>query len=153
MLVIHALIDYFQIGEPANVFYNIFCILICLAFPFRFIDTGNENVTGKNVEDVFVILAIPCGWMHLLFYARVATLTGPFVVMIYKMLIGDILIFSTIFSVFLIGFSLGFYYLYKDAGEAVSTLGNYQEALYQTFLMTLGEFAVLHFFSNGLLYT
>jgi len=80
----------------------------------------------------------------MLFYARVATLTGPFVVMIYKMLVGDILIFSTVFSVFLVGFSMGFYYLYKDAGEAVSTLGNYQESLYQTFLWTLGDFTVFY---------
>jgi hypothetical protein len=36
----------------------------------------------------------------LLFYARVATLTGPFVVMIYKMIAGDVLIFTKVFIMF-----------------------------------------------------
>lgn len=58
------------LGEPANVFYNIFCVLVILAFPFRFVDTGNPQVTAKNVEDTFVILAVPCAWMHMLLYAR-----------------------------------------------------------------------------------
>ena len=66
-------------------------------------------MSAANVEDTFVILAIPCAWMHLLFYARVATLTGPFVVMIYKMVVGDIATFSIIFVIFLFGFSLGKY--------------------------------------------
>ena len=99
-------------------------------------------MTGRNIEDAFVIFAIPCGWMHLLLFARVAPLTGPFVVMIYKMLAGDIVQFSTIFSVFLVGYSLSFYYMYKDAGDTVSTLGNYQESLYQSFMWTVGEFKV-----------
>ena len=100
-----------MIGEPANVFYNLFCILVILAFPWRFVTLGTTegSITARNVEDTFVILAIPCAWMHLLFYARVMTLTGPFVVMIYKMIIGDILTFTTIFIMFLFGFSLGNY--------------------------------------------
>lgn len=139
--------EYLQnlVGEPANIFYNLFCILIILAFPWRFINTGNPLITAKNIEDHFVILAIPCAWMHLLFYARVATVTGPFVVMIYKMIAGDILTFSMVFVMFLIGFSLGFYYLYKDAGEAVSTMHSFIESLYQGFLWTLGEYKVMIF--------
>lgn len=57
------------IGEPANVFYNLFCILVILAFPWRFI-TLDGPISARHVEDTFVILAIPCAWMHLLFYAR-----------------------------------------------------------------------------------
>ena len=129
-----------KVGEPANVFYNLFCILIILAFPWRFIDTGNSLITAKNVEDHFVILAIPCAWLHLLFYARVATLTGPFVVMIYKMIAGDVLIFTKVFIMFHFGFTLGFYYLYKDADEAVSTMHSILESLFQTFLWAIGEY-------------
>jgi hypothetical protein len=58
-------------GEPGNVFYTLFCILVLLAIPFRFVTLPTEvNITARNVEDTFVILAIPCAWMHLLFYAR-----------------------------------------------------------------------------------
>lgn len=59
-------------GEPANVFYIIFCLFILVAVPFRFVqfDDAQTKITNRNVEDTFVILAIPCGWVHLLFYAR-----------------------------------------------------------------------------------
>ncbi|CAF0893285.1 unnamed protein product [Brachionus calyciflorus] len=129
-------------GEPANVFYVIFCILILIALPFRFATFKNYDgtITNKNVEDTFVILAIPCGWFHLLFYARVINLTGPFVVMIYKMIIGDILTFSSIYILLLFGFSLGFYYLYKNIPSDYKAMNNLPESILLSFQMTLGEF-------------
>ena len=42
-----------------------------------------------------------------LYNLRVFKATGPFVVMIYKMVVGDIAEFSTIYSGFLLGFTLG----------------------------------------------
>jgi transient receptor potential cation channel subfamily V protein 6 len=71
--------------------------------PFRFIRTD----VARNIEDNLVILAIPLGWLHLLLYFRVLKITGPFVVMIYKMIVGDILTFCTIYIVLLVGFSTG----------------------------------------------
>lgn len=127
-------------GEPANVFYLIFCILILVAIPFRFVKFDSSGVTARGVEDTLVILAIPCGWVHLLFYARVVTVTGPFVVMIYKMIVGDILTFASIYGFLLFGFSLGFYYLYKNVANTVTTMNSYPEALMISFQMTLGEF-------------
>jgi hypothetical protein len=54
------------------VFYLIFSILILVAIPFRFATFTNADgtITNKGVEDTLVIIAIPCGWVHLLFYAR-----------------------------------------------------------------------------------
>lgn len=53
-------------------FYVIFGVLILAAVPFRFIAFSNaeKTMTNKHVEDTLVIIAIPCGWVHLLFYAR-----------------------------------------------------------------------------------
>ena len=129
-------------GEPANVFYVIFCVLILIAVPFRFTTFENHDgtINNRNVEDTFVILAIPCGWFHLLFYARVFNFTGPFVVMIYKMIIGDILTFASIYILLLFGFSLGFYYLYKNIGRENKAMNNFPEAILLSFQMTLGEF-------------
>lgn len=67
-------------------------------------------------------------------------MTGPFVVMIYKMIAGDILTFATIYVLLLFGFSMGFYYLYKNAGSEVTTMKGFEEAIMITFQMTLGEF-------------
>lgn len=69
-----------------------------------------------------------------------ASVTGPFVVMIYKMIAGDILTFASIYILLLFGFSLGFYYLYKNAAEDITAMGTYPEALMLSFQMTLGEF-------------
>ena len=60
-------------GEPANVLYQLFCILVLLAVPFRFVSFPNSASTGitpANVEDTFIIIAVPCGWGYLLFFAR-----------------------------------------------------------------------------------
>jgi hypothetical protein len=72
----------------------------------------------------------------------VIPLTGPFVVMIYKMIAGDILTFASIYVILLFGFSLAFYYLYKNVGEGIETMKDYLEALMISFQMTLGEFKV-----------
>jgi hypothetical protein len=58
------------------------------------------------------------------------------------MIIGDILTFASIYVLLLFGFSLGFYYLYKNIGKDVSAMGNYPESLMLSFQMTLGEFKV-----------
>ena len=61
--------------------------------------------------------------------------------MIYKMIIGDILTFASIYLLLLFGFSLAFYYLYKNAAEKSSlTMKDFGEAIMITFQMTLGEF-------------
>lgn len=80
-----------------------------MAVPFRFVTLSDPVITARMVEETFVCLAIPLGWLHLLFYLKVFKITGPFVVMIYKMVIGDIAEFSTIYSGFMMGFSLGKY--------------------------------------------
>jgi hypothetical protein len=59
------------------------------------------------------------------------------------MIIGDILTFASIYVLLLFGFSLGFYYLYKNIGKDVSAMGNYPESLMLSFQMTLGEFKVI----------
>ena len=62
--------------------------------------------------------------------------------MIYKMIAGDILTFASIYVILLFGFSLAFYYLYKNVGEGIETMKDYLEALMISFQMTLGEFKV-----------
>jgi hypothetical protein len=59
----------------------------------------------NHTHQAFIYLHI--SYFCLPFLKRVATVTGPFVVMIYKMVIGDILTFSSIYSLLLFGFSSG----------------------------------------------
>ncbi|XP_062610763.1 uncharacterized protein LOC134272556 isoform X2 [Saccostrea cucullata] len=121
-------------NAPAQTLFMISCILFLACIPFRFLEM-------KQVEDVLMIIAVPCSWLFLLFFARTFKLTGPFVTMIYKMLLGDLLRFGIIYVIFLTGFTQAFYFLFRgntsnqsqgfdDIGDTVLTL----------FQMTLGEF-------------
>lgn len=121
-------------NAPAQTLFMISCVLFLACIPFRFLEM-------KQVEDVLMIIAVPCAWLFLLFFARTFKLTGPFVTMIYKMLLGDLLRFGIIYVIFLTGFTQAFYFLFRgntstqsqgfdDIGDTVLTL----------FQMTLGEF-------------
>ncbi|XP_045165814.2 transient receptor potential cation channel subfamily V member 5-like isoform X2 [Mercenaria mercenaria] len=116
---------------PDHTVFMLSCFLILLCIPFRF--------TGKQyVEDVLLILSVPGSWFFLLFFARSVKLTGPFVTLIYKMCTGDLFRFGIIYVIFLIGFTQGFYFLFRDINqESFSTLPSTIMTLFQ---MTLGEF-------------
>lgn len=78
-------------------------------------------------------------WINKILFQRVFEVTGPFVVMIYKMIAGDILTFASLFLPLLFGFTLAFYYLYKNASDAVNiTMKDFGEAIIISFQMALG---------------
>ena len=53
-------------------------------------------------------------WFYLVFFCGAIKLTGPFVVMIYAMIMGDMYTFSIIYIIFLFGFTQAFFYLIKS---------------------------------------
>ncbi|VDM59077.1 unnamed protein product [Angiostrongylus costaricensis] len=81
------------------------CILLCI--PFRFLHL-------HEIEEALFVFALPGSWMFLLFFARSAKLTGPFVQMIYSMIAGDMMRFAIISAIFLVSFSQVFYFVGKD---------------------------------------
>ncbi|KAL4226497.1 hypothetical protein ACF0H5_014482 [Mactra antiquata] len=116
---------------PDHTIFMVSCLLILVCIPFRF--TGLQTV-----EDILLILSVPGSWFFLLFFARSVKLTGPFVTMIYKMCVGDLFRFGIIYVIFLSGFTLAFYFLFRDINqESFSTLPSTIMTLFQ---MTLGEF-------------
>ncbi|XP_052231546.1 transient receptor potential cation channel subfamily V member 5-like isoform X2 [Dreissena polymorpha] len=116
---------------PAQTVFMISCLLILLCIPFRF--------SGHNqVEDVLLIMAVPGSWFFLLFFARSVKLTGPFVTMIFRMCKGDLLRFGIIYLIFLIGFTQGFYCLFRDINQ--ESFKDLPSTIMTLFQMTLGEF-------------
>ncbi|KAI6170476.1 Inactive [Aphelenchoides bicaudatus] len=92
---------------PAKIVYlaaNI-CLLLCV--PFRFL-------RKYDIEEGLLIFSLPGSWIFLLFFARSAKLTGPFVQMIYSMIAGDMIRFGIISAIFLVSFSQVFYFVGKD---------------------------------------
>ncbi|CAD5218239.1 unnamed protein product [Bursaphelenchus okinawaensis] len=123
---------------PAKIVYLIANICLLLCVPFRF--------TQQNqIEEGLLIFAIPGSWIFLLFFARSAKLTGPFVQMIYSMIAGDMIRFGIISAIFLISFSQVFYFVGKDMAakqhlqpndDAYCAITGYDIYTYSTFLET-----------------
>jgi hypothetical protein len=57
------------------------------------------------------------GWGYMFFFVMAFQLTGPFVFMIYEMLVNDVLRFCVIYMVFLAGFSQAFFVLFNNNGK------------------------------------
>uniref|UniRef100_A0A915AA54 Ion transport domain-containing protein n=1 Tax=Parascaris univalens TaxID=6257 RepID=A0A915AA54_PARUN len=124
------------------------CILACV--PFRIL--GNIQV-----EEALLVFALPGSWIFLLFFARSAKLTGPFVQMIYSMIAGDMIRFAIISAIFLVSFSQVFYFLGKDmhakqllspnntdfcavSGYAIFTYSSFLETFITLFRASMGGY-------------
>ncbi|KAK7475681.1 hypothetical protein BaRGS_00033107, partial [Batillaria attramentaria] len=109
------------VHAPSQTIYLISCVLVLLCIPFRFAEL-------YVVEDVLLM-----GW----------SVTGPFVVMVYKMCTGDLFRFGVIYLIFLIGFTTGFFFLFRDVqspDENVQKFFTVGAIVLNLFQMTLGEF-------------
>ncbi|KDR16309.1 hypothetical protein L798_10124, partial [Zootermopsis nevadensis] len=74
-------------------------------------------------------------------YTGAVRLTGPFVTMVYSMIVGDMLTFGMIYSIVLFGFSQSFYFLYKGfPGVKTSLYHSYSSTWMALFQITLGDY-------------
>lgn len=122
--------QYFGVSGAAlleNTISICFTGLILVYAIFDALDVGIRN----NV----LSLAAVVGWSYLLFFLLGFRKTGPFVVMVYKMLIGDVTRFLFIFLVFLGGFSHAFFVLLDQKG-----VSGFQEVVKTCFMAMLGQF-------------
>ncbi|XP_043256262.1 uncharacterized protein LOC122399562 [Colletes gigas] len=120
--------------EPAKLIFLISNLLILACIPCRF--AGN-----RHMEDAILVVAVPCSWFLLMFFAGAIRLTGPFVTMVYSMITGDMLTFGIIYMVVLFGFCQSFYFLYKGFPGVKSSLYNsYHSTWMALFQITLGDY-------------
>ncbi|CAL2039611.1 unnamed protein product [Caenorhabditis brenneri] len=92
---------------PAKAVFCIANLFLLLCIPFRL-------MRKHEIEEALFVFALPGSWIFLLFFARSAKLTGPFVQMIYSMIAGDMIRFAIISAIFLVSFSQVFYFVGKD---------------------------------------
>ncbi|EFP07876.1 CRE-OSM-9 protein [Caenorhabditis remanei] len=92
---------------PAKAVFCIANLFLLLCIPFRLL-------RKHEIEEALFVFALPGSWIFLLFFARSAKLTGPFVQMIYSMIAGDMIRFAIISAIFLVSFSQVFYFVGKD---------------------------------------
>lgn len=112
------------------------------------------RVLNCEAETAVLAFASIFGWGYMLFFVMAFRLTGPFVVMIYQMLINDVLRFCIIYVVFLIGFSQTFFVLFNYNGKSetkktlsffilflfCSGFSGFLVSVKQSFLGMLGDF-------------
>lgn len=119
---------------PSKTIFVICCCMMLACIPIR--------IAGLNVqEDALMVIAVPGSWCVLLFFARGMVLTGPFVTMIYKMIIGDMFRFAIIYFIMVGCFAQAFYFLFRDIGD--KDIGGFKTlvvTMMTLFQMTLGEF-------------
>lgn len=86
---------------PSRVMFLFSCILM-LIIPWLRVACVDE------VEDTVAVVVMLTTAPYFLFFCRGFKTVGPFVVMIYRMVMGDLLRFASIYLVFVMGFSQGF---------------------------------------------
>ncbi|KAL1138329.1 hypothetical protein AAG570_008393 [Ranatra chinensis] len=128
---------------PSRVMFLSSCLLM-ITMPFlRF--TCNEEV-----EDIMAVIIMLTTAPYFLFFCRGFKTVGPFVVMIYRMIKGDLLRFATIYLVFVMGFSQAYYIIFLTFDNPLTPDGvddslsnpmpNPVEAIMAMFFMSLTNF-------------
>lgn len=120
--------------EPGRAMFLFSCILIELCIPFRLLCL-------PSIEERLAAVAMFFTPMHMLYFFRGFKTVGPFVVMIYKMLISDLLCFVLIYLVFLVGYAQAFFIIFRShSADSVNHFAGAGESVLSMFLMSLLEF-------------
>lgn len=90
---------------------------------------------GSSYADIPLAIASLCAWIYMLFFLLGFRMTGPFIVMMYKMLMVDVSRFSVLVMVFFFGFTQSLYVVFDDDGLSAFFL-----RLKALFLAMLGDF-------------
>ncbi|XP_078037386.1 transient receptor potential cation channel subfamily V member nanchung [Augochlora pura] len=90
---------------PSRVMFLFSCCIL-LSFPFLRLSCADR------VEDMLAVVVMLTTAPYFLFFCRGFKTVGPFVVMIYRMIMGDLLRFVSIYLVFVMGFSQAYYIIF-----------------------------------------
>ncbi|KAI6201301.1 Nanchung [Aphelenchoides besseyi] len=130
-------------GFPAKSVFLVSCCLVIFTFVLRLF-------CMDKFEDIIWEITILLTAVNFLFFFRGFKSVGPFVLMLYKIIIRDLIRFFIIYCVFLIGFSQSFYVLFlsyrrhdpRHNPKDGTIMSNVAESFVRMFIMSLTEFAV-----------
>ncbi|XP_011500278.1 PREDICTED: transient receptor potential cation channel subfamily V member 5 [Ceratosolen solmsi marchali] len=128
---------------PSRVMFLFSCCIL-LSFPFLRIICADE------VEDKLAVVVMLTTAPYFLFFCRGFKTVGPFVVMIYRMIMGDLLRFVSIYLVFVMGFSQAYYIIFLSFDNPITPEGvddskanpmpSPMESIMAMFLMSMTNF-------------
>ncbi|XP_065210023.1 transient receptor potential cation channel subfamily V member 5 isoform X2 [Planococcus citri] len=131
-------------SEPSRVMFLFSCLLMMI-IPFLRFSCSDE------IEDMMIIVIMLTTSPYFLFFCRGFKTVGPFVVMIYRMVIGDLLRFVCIYLVFVMGFSQAYYIIFLSfdnpgtpdgTDDSVSNpMPSPSESIMAMFLMSMNTFS------------
>ncbi|GAB0094008.1 hypothetical protein DMENIID0001_092090 [Sergentomyia squamirostris] len=128
---------------PSRVMFLFSCCLMMIMPWLRF-------SCSTEIEDHFIVVIMLTTAPYFLFFCRGFKTVGPFVVMIYRMVMGDLLRFVSIYLVFVMGFSQAYYIIFLSFDNPTTPEGiddsetnpvpSPMESFVAMFLMSLGNF-------------
>ncbi|KAK2708049.1 hypothetical protein QYM36_015666 [Artemia franciscana] len=119
---------------PSRVLFLISCCMVLFMVVLRF-------MCKPRAEDTVAVLVMLSTGPYFLFFCRGFKKVGPFVVMIYRMIMGDLLRFVTIYAVFIMGFSQAYYIVFLSFQQQdMNPMPNAAESIMAMFLMSMNDF-------------
>ena len=119
------------VSIPSRFTYVIAVILLLLCVPMRFLEL-------YNIEEWFLVFAVPGLWTYLLFFLRNSSLTGPFITIIFRIFRTDVIRFAIIYVIILLTCALAFFYQFE--GENTFAFLTELGTIMTLFQMSYGEF-------------
>ncbi|CAF3232742.1 unnamed protein product [Rotaria socialis] len=123
--------SFIYLNDPTRVLFLFSCVLTIAMLPARF-------TCSIIVDDVLCVFAILTRAPYFFFFCRGFRTTGPFVVMIYTMIRGDLLRFCLIFLVFMAGFTQALHVLFVRV-HCENDFATVIETFFHMFCVTLQQ--------------
>ena len=123
------------------------CLLAELSFICRLFLPNHQDI-----QTYLTVLIVLGTWPYFLFFCRGVKILGPFVLMICRVIVGDLVKFGFIYSLFVIGFSQAFYIIFHSHGTSnsqeknntkcnhMNPLESISESIMNMVLMSLNDF-------------
>uniref|UniRef100_A0A0N5C9Q3 ANK_REP_REGION domain-containing protein n=1 Tax=Strongyloides papillosus TaxID=174720 RepID=A0A0N5C9Q3_STREA len=145
---------------PEKALYKISLVIVILMFCLRLSCFIHPKIV--QIENILAIIAAFLSTTNFLFYCRGLKFVGPFVIMVYKIIIGDMFRFLLIYLIFLVSFSQAFFILFlscerennyiymvhlfnNSSNENFDNiLQKPSQTIMRMFLMSVGEFSAIY---------
>ena len=120
------------------------CLIVEVSFLTRF-----SLPEFLDIQAYFTVLIVLGTWPYLLFFCRAIRLLGPFVLLVSRVILSDLVKFGIIYLLFVLGFSQSFYIIFTSHNgnhmqdpkcRPKNPLGNISESIMNTILMSLNDF-------------
>ncbi|XP_031641743.1 transient receptor potential cation channel subfamily V member 6-like [Oncorhynchus kisutch] len=127
------------LGGPFHVILIAYAFLVVLLCVFR--------VSGVQGETVVMAVCLVLGWSNVMFFARGFQMLGPYVIMIQKIIFGDLTKFMWLSFIVLIGFSTSLWMVYMTQDpDSLPAYRSFPITLFSLFELNVGliDLPVVH---------